>query len=674
MSTHPAHNSRARRLYRRGAALAAILSALLFIVLENTPPLRWLETGTYDARMRWSLDAAKADKSIVIVDVDNPSFEILKDNFGRWPWSRMVWAGAIDYLADQHPKVIAFDFKFSGSEDPKVDQSFASSITSARNVLLAYSFDSAKVNDDQQLRNRQLALLSQETQPSNDLLGETFDPAEESVNVPLDILARAAAGLGCIDAVFDSDGAVRRMPLGCNFGNQAFRSLDTRIVDFAHGRDESRFRRAGRYAVSDSAKLPVDEAGRLLLWFSGDPREAYTRVPFWKLVCSAEPSGCKQFKDPISPGYFKDKIVLVGVSASGSFDLHPTPVGNAPGVFDHAVAIDNLLHGDGVRVAPRWIDVALIGLLAFVGWFVLKQLSTGLKGTLTILVCLGLYIAMTTLVFRLEHLWLPMVAPLATGVLSYVAAGAVRYATTGRELRRTRDALDRYMSKQLVQFVLDRHDEIDFAGQRRELTIFFSDIRSFTTLTEGLRDRPEQLLSLLNEYLAAMTEIIFKYEGVVDKFIGDGILAHWGAFTEGNHALLAAKASLEMLDRLQTLNDKWEGEGRQKIAIGIGLNSGEVTFGNVGAGKKIEFTIIGDPVNLAARLESLNKDHGTSIIISEYTAAHLEGLAAVKPLGSVKVKGKTIETQIFELQALTAQPAFAGETHVTGAGKKAHEA
>jgi len=202
-----------------------------------------------------------------------------------------------------------------------------------------------------------------------------------------------------------------------------------------------------------------------------------------------------------------------------------------------------------------------------------------------------------------------------------------------------------------VGYVLNHLEEINLAGEKRELTIFFSDVRNFTTITE--QSDPIELIALLNEYLTAMTEIIFKHDGIVDKFIGDGILAYWGAFTPGkNHALLAAKASLEMTRRLEELNREWQSVGRQPISIGIGLNTGEVIFGNVGSGKKVEFTVIGDAVNLASRLEGLNKQFGTSIIISESTRSRLGDAAVVRPLGGVQVKGKTVETQVYELQWL----------------------
>ncbi len=656
MAPPPRKSSRAQKLFQRGAALAAVVAAILFIGIENTRPMQWLETGTYDARMKWSLNPERADKSILIVDVDNPSFEILKESFGRWPWTRMAWAGAIDYIADGHPRVIAFDFKFGGSEDEKVDKAFAESIRNGGNVLLGFSFDPAQIEDVPDVKNRKLALLAREAQRGGHILGEPFPPAENSLNVPLDILATASAGMGCVNAVYDEDGAVRRMPLGCNYGDLAFRTLDTRTVDYVRGHDASRFIRDGRYGDSTGERIPVDPDGRLLLWFHGLPHGTYTRIPFWKLVCSAAPDSCENFKEPIPASYFKDKIVLVGASASGSFELHATPVGDAPGVFDRATAIDNLLHSDGVLVAPRWQHWVLIGVMAVLGWLVLTRLGVGVVGAPVMLAILGVYVVMAAAIFRVEHLWLPVVAPLSAGALAYVGAGGVRYVTTGRELRATRHALERHMSPQLAQYALEHGDVL--TGERRELTIFFSDIRSFTTLTESLRDEPDKLLALLNEYLTAMTEIIFKYEGVVDKFIGDGILAHWGAFTEGkNHALLAAQASLEMLDRLKEMNADWAAQGRDQLAIGIGLNTGEVTFGNVGAGRKTEFTVIGDPVNLASRLEGLNKEHHTSIIISEFTLEHLRGLVQVRPLGGVKVKGKTIETQIFELQGLATSQA-----------------
>jgi adenylate cyclase len=312
-----------------------------------------------------------------------------------------------------------------------------------------------------------------------------------------------------------------------------------------------------------------------------------------------------------------------------------------------------------MRTAPRWYLPLAVALLAAAGTWLCTRIASGLRGVLAIVAVLAAYALAVYAAFAYGRLWLPLVAPGFALAFSYLSASAVRFATVGRELRRTRGTLDRYISPQLVDYVLENLETVELGGQKRELTILFSDVRNFTTLSE--KSDPTELIKLLNEYLEAMTEIIFKHDGVVDKFIGDGILAYWGAFTPGkNHALLAARASLEMLERLEQLNRGWKEQGRNPIAIGIGVNTGEVVFGNVGSGKKIEFTVIGDPVNLAARLEGQNKDFGTSIIISEFTRAMLGDAARVRRLGGVKVKGKTVETEVFELVGLEdGQPAAA---------------
>jgi len=263
-----------------------------------------------------------------------------------------------------------------------------------------------------------------------------------------------------------------------------------------------------------------------------------------------------------------------------------------------------------------------------------------------------LFLAANIVLFGTSHFVLPLVAPCITIAASYSGASTARYVTTGRELRQTRGVLERYVAPQLVKYVMSNSGAMN--GDKRELTILISDVRNFTTMTE--KSDPMELIALLDDYLAAMTEIIFKYNGIVDKFIGDGILAYWGAFTpDHNHAEEAAKAALEMIEKVKELNEHWAKQGKGPIAIGIGVNTGTVIFGNIGRGKKIEFTVIGDPVNLAARLESLNKEFHTSIIVSEATRNRLGKEAQVRPLGGVKVKGKTVETTVYELQGWDAQ-------------------
>jgi adenylate cyclase len=654
-----------RKTFVRGAIIAAAVTAVVFMAIANTRPLEWLEAGTYDARIRWT--AKPGDPNIVIIDVDNASFDIIKDNNGwRWPWPRIAWAKTVGHITPGHPRAIVFDAIYSGSQNEKGDDDkFAAAMKASGVVVLGYSFAFGEVDSSVPLEARWKALQSESSFTPYGV-GYQVDPAKQVLDLPLQQLADSAAGLGSITGEFDFDGAVRRVPLFSVAGNRAYRTLALRTADLvtSNGNPDARLQR-GEFAFKPGVRIPTDNTGNLLLvWRKNaqdyEDRESgsfpYARIPIWNVFCSMPEWHCPQEVRRYPAEFFKNKIVILGASAAGTYDAHPTPFGKvAPGMLAHATAIDNLLHGEAIQPAPSWLGVLAIILMAAIGSGILIRIYSGWWALLAVAIVTAIYVGICFISFGTAHFWMPMVSPLGSLAVSYIASGAVRYTTTGRELRRTRGTLDRYVAPQLVDYVLEHINDVNLAGEKRELTIFFSDVRNFTTLTEGTP--PMELIALLNEYLAAMTEIIFKYEGIVDKFIGDGILAHWGAFTPGkNHALLASQASLEMLQRLQTLNAKWASEGRKQLAIGIGLNTGDVIFGNVGAGKKIEFTVIGDAVNLAARLESLTKEYKTFIIISEFTLAKLGNMAAVEPLGGVKVKGKTVETQIYALQAIVGQP------------------
>ena len=627
--------------------------------------MEWLEAGTYDARVRWT--AKPGDPNIVLIDVDNASFEIMKDKGWRWPWTRLAWAKLVEHVSPGHPRAIVFDAIYSGSQNEKgEDDKFAAAMKASGVVVLGYSFAAGEVDSNIPLGERWKAL-----QPEASFtpygVGYHVDPSDQVLDLPLPKLADSSAGLGSITGVFDFDGAVRRVALFSVAGTRAYRTLALRTADLAagNGNPDGRLQR-NRFSFRPGQTIPVDSSGNLLLvWhknlsgYQDNDHDKgsfpYKRIPIWNLFCSMPEWHCPPEVQRYPPEFFTDKIVILGASAAGTYDAHPTPFGRvAPGMLAHATAVDNLLHGEAIQPAPSGLGIFGILVMAALGSGILIRIYSGWWALLSAAIVIAVYVAVCFMSFGVAHLWMPMVSPLLALTVSYIASGAVRYTTTGRELRRTRGTLDRYVAPQLVDYVLEHINDVNLAGEKRELTIFFSDVRNFTTLTEGTP--PMELIALLNEYLAAMTEIIFKYEGIVDKFIGDGILAHWGAFTPGkNHAKLAAQASLEMLERLQTLNAKWASEGRKQLAIGIGLNTGDVIFGNVGAGKKIEFTVIGDAVNLAARLESLTKEYKTFIIISEFTLAKLGNMAAVEPLGGVKVKGKTVETQIYALQAIVGQ-------------------
>jgi adenylate cyclase len=522
-------------------------------------------------------------------------------------------------------------------------------------VVIAYNITPGvelETVDDSLLIQR-LGMIEKEgvTVPK-DTIGEHESVKKIGLNVPIAPYAQAAAGMGVIRSFQDVDGSIRRVPTQLIVNGKAYPSLSLRMAQLASGTDHEALVRQGRYAANSRLRVPIDDEGRIVLAWRLSTMKPQ-RIPLWQIICSIYPQNCPAEVQKFAPDFFKDKIVMIGASAAASSDSHVMPLARKdeklPGFIAHMNAVENYLSGRAVGVPPQWAAPALILLMSMVGAVIFVLIRSASLNVLAVTGIGGVYGLVTVLAFNTSYLWLPIIAPLSALLVAYIGSGLSQYATTGKELRQTRSTLDRYMSPELVKYVME--DPNSLSGQKKELSILFSDVRSFTTITEG--SDPMELIATLNEYLEEMTDIIDKYYGITDKFIGDGILAYWGAFTpEKNHAELACAAALEMHERLTVLNDRWKEQGRMPLAIGVGVNTGTVVFGTVGTGRKREFTVIGDPVNLAARLESETKNFGVKVLISEYTVAKAGDTIVARALGGVKVKGKTVETQVFELQSM----------------------
>ena len=677
-------NPQTQRAFRQGVYLAVALSAALGLALQFTWPGEWLENGAFDRRARWTARPETADPRIVIIDIDNASFDELQNKLGRWPWPRQVWTEIVRYVSKGQPSAIVFDAAFTGEqkEAPAMDEDFARVLQSSGKTVLGFSFLPTDVTGKGQSSKQDVVNFAAQ--------GARFGPqlkdGEWTPNLPLDKLARAAAGLGSINSTADEGGLIRREPVYFVFQNRAYASLGAKTVQVATPESKEGWVAKQSWLGTSSLErdgkaIPVDGEGRLLMLWHGHANktydggeqkiETYKRVPLWEVICSIYPDQCPNVEHRHPAESFRDKIVLIGASAAGSYEPRPTPMDKQPpGFFAHATLMDNLLNGVAMREAPVWVTCALILLMAALGSIVQWKQPSFRVGVFIFSGAMVLFIALNVGLFGMSHFVLPLIVPCITLAASYSGASTARYVTTGRELRQTRGVLERYVAPQLVKYVMANIERLN--GDKRELTILMSDVRNFTTMTE--KSEPMELIALLDDYLAAMTEIIFKYNGIVDKFIGDGILAYWGAFTpDHNHAQEASQAALEMIEKVKELNTHWGTQGKGPIAIGIGINTGSVIFGNIGRGKKIEFTVIGDPVNLAARLESLNKEFHTSIIVSEETRNRLGKEAQVRALGGVKVKGKTVETTVYELcgwGACPPQPATNSEATPSLANSK----
>jgi adenylate cyclase len=466
-------------------------------------------------------------------------------------------------------------------------------------------------------------------------------------------LAEAAASYGFFNINPDPDGTLRRGLLIVRYQDQDFfPSLAMQVLrEYEKIPDQE----IAAYISEDGLERIQFGPHNLRLWHDGSvlinyagPYHTYQHYSMWDVLSGAVPAKA-----------FKDKIVLVGGTALGIGDLRSTPFEKQDagymGVEVHANIIDNLLHSDekGRSFLTRGlyeelIDTGFILLfgLAFGFWF---SRIKPLYSTISLFLTLGVFAWFIYFSFAHWGLWLSCVIPAGTLVVNYAVITSFRMIFEEGEKRRIRKSFSQYLSPGVIALIeKDPQKYIRPGGETKELTVMFSDIRGFTTLSEGLT--ADELVLLLNEYLGEMTDVLFRNLGTLDKYIGDAIMAFWGSpYPQNDHAYRACVCALEMVRTLEKLNARWQAEGRKQISIGVGLNTGLVNVGNMGSAKRLAWTVMGDNVNLASRLEGMTKEYRGRIVISEGTYRQVADQFVCRDLDKIRVKGKHQPVTIYEL-------------------------
>ena len=623
-----------RRQGRKRYALLAALTGLAIgaagVLFERVDILRTFELRTLDLRFR--LAGRRAPRApVAIVFIGDDSIREL----GRWPWSWENHAMLVDILSRAGARQVLFDIIFAESPGAAESGFFAGVAKMTGNVVLCSHFNAL--------------------QP-----GAAGDPLLEGRDLtePLPQLASAAAGIGHCNARLDIDGNARRIPLVLRHEGRIYPAAPLRaaLLHLGASAEDVRLSADGDLEVAPAGKpplrIPVDREGQTLLNFLGDEKT----IPSYSFRQVLQADSFPE-KAALDLGVFKDKIVLVGVTFAGNTDLRPSPFSATnPMVCNLATAVDNILGGDFIRDLPaargRGILLALGALTGLVSYA-----FRPLPSFLILNAALLIYAVAAQAAFSSWRLNLPLMTPLLTIAGTHALVTVGRFIQEERNAREVRRMFSNYATERLVDMILEHPHLARLGGERREVTVLFADIVGFTTLAE---EHPaEEVVSLLNEYLGEMAEIVFRWEGTLDKFVGDAVIAFWGApLAQPNHAELALRCALNMLRRVEELRQRWSAEGRPPLCIGIGLNSGEVIVGNVGAeGKKMDYTVIGDPVNLGARVESLTRSLGCHLLITEATLALLrEMLAAgafghlrIAGRGEVTVKGKQTHVSVFQV-------------------------
>jgi adenylate cyclase len=675
---------------------------VLIIYLLSRPEIHWfpaisiletIEAKTLD--LRFHLRGEREPRGdIVIIAVD----ETTEDALGRWQSSGRQWlARLLAILHEGNAKVIGFDLVLAepdeGREVKILDELslyYQENTPEKRSNcpdLLSY-IEHAKVTHDY---DRQLAKAIQQAgdmvlghyyflKPANaahltpekhdayqQLLARTAyttiqfppDTTEQPLRMTpsfgvepnLPAFSEVAWSFGHFNVVPDRDSTIRFTYLLIEYGDAYYPSLDLEVARaYLHPPLPPIIHALGKEGAGSveaiemgATLIPSDEKGTLFINYYG-PRGMFPYYSLSEVVLG-----------DIPPYKFADKIVLLGFTSKIYQDLYSVPFQkyDYPGVEIHATIIENIIRGDFL-IKPEWatlIETALILVLGIV-LGVARHRKRPLFGVWAALIGVLIVASFAHAAFVFGSIWLNVTFPLLFIVVDYLAITSYKYFTEEKQKRGIKNAFQHYVSPTVVTHMLKTAEKLKLGGERKQLTALFSDIRGFTSISEQMS--PEALVTFLNEYLSEMTQIVLDHGGTVDKYMGDAIMAFYGApIEQADHAVRACKTAVDMILRLKQLHVEWEARGLPPMNIGVGINSGEMSVGNMGSWDRFDYTIMGDHVNLASRLEGINKQYGTNIVISHWTyelcRAGSQDSWTVRELDTVRVKGKDEPVTIYEL-------------------------
>jgi len=656
------------------AALVILIALVLFFV--DAPFLRFMELKALDLRMVSRGEMPSGGETVIVV-IDEKSLSEL----GRWPWPRTTIAKLVDVLKGYGAKAVGFDIVFAepdenssmkavaelsrdvrnvGIGDSRLygllkqkqkaadtDAALAGSIEKAKNITLGYFFHITKkevghlteeqiVAGENQIANARFQMIRARKGADEFPLIHAYAAQPNLLK-----LSEVSENAGYFNAFPDTDGVIRWSPLVIKFRNNYYYSLAlAMLLQYQDG--PMSVVNIVEYGVEsiqlDKLRIPTDESGRMLVNYLG-PARTFPHYAISDVIQGRVPA------DKLN-----GKIVLVGATATGIYDLRVTPFGAVyPGVEIHATVIDNILHQNFLIHSgwTKFLDVCLIIVVGLIMGFAVPRVRA-MAGIGLSLALVSAFVLANTAIFVRYNIWMNLIYPVLTMMTIYLGITVYRYVTEEREKKKVRGAFQYYLTASVVNEILKDPSKLKLGGDKKNLSVMFSDIRGFTSISEKLT--PEELVQLLNEYLTAMTDVVFKYDGLLDKYIGDAVMAVFGApLDQPDHAIRACRTAIDMMSELRRLREKWAAEGRPDVNIGIGVNTGDMVVGNMGSQMRFDYTVMGDSVNLASRLEGTNKEYRTNVIISEFTLEQIKDEFFCRELDSVQVKGKKRPVRIFEL-------------------------
>ncbi|HDQ39538.1 MAG TPA: adenylate/guanylate cyclase domain-containing protein [Desulfonatronum sp.] len=635
----------APRQLLRQVLLTGLGAALLTLIPWHLGLWERWEAKTWDMRAAWMAKPGPATEDIVLILLDQQSLDWGQEQSGlSWPWPREVYGVVVDFCRRSQVRTMAMDVLFLEPSAYGVDDDLALARAlreyskTASALFLSHGETGGLTAWPEDIPVTSLALQGHVAGDAR-LPG----PTAARVSLPVPELARASSVLGNVQLRPDPDGVFRRLRPLTVFDGRVIPALG--LAAFMADNPDTIWRFTDRNLALHSHSIPLDSDGRALLRFRGPSgtHRAYSAAA----VLQSELRLREGLEPTINPGELTNKYVLFGFSAPGLFDLRPTPVGGIyPGVEIQATFLDNFLSHDFLRNASMAVVTALVLGFSLLTALVLALFRAPLIGAVIGAVMLAAPLALALFAYKWGY-WLPMVVQ-ETGVAGAALLGLLyNYSTEGRQRRFIKGAFQQYLSPQVIEQLIAHPEKLKLGGERKVLTIFFSDLQGFTSISENLA--PEALTSLLNDYLSAMTEIIHQEQGTVDKYEGDAIIAFWNAPVDvPNHALHAVRAAVHCQSRLAELRPVFRQRTGHDLYMRIGINTGLAVVGNMGSHNRFDYSMLGDAVNLAARLEGVNKQFNTYTMVSQTTKDAVGDAVPMRELGRVAVVGRKEPVTVFE--------------------------
>lgn len=624
-----------------------ILSAVLILVSWYA-----FEPKVYNF-MAQNFSAYKTgSQEIAVIVIDDKSIER-----HRWPWKRDLYAKIFEYLNTySSPKIIGYDAILSSSEDKTSDKILFDTLYGIDNVVVGFSpLEQKDISSDYIKKFNEKFAIEVTDNRKNEIPG-----IYHGISKFPQAYFNAVKYAGSVNINQDYDGYLRRYDSVVSVDKNYYPSLALRMYMLMNNADKITLNHNSLVVDETGLTVPTDTSAagvqNFIRYYKKHSGSEYTHKKYSAIDIIDSLDNIKKGQRPIiNPEELNDKIVFVGANARGAGlaleDALPTPIlQRHPGVDIQATNLDNLINNEFIKQTTLKQDLFIIVLLSIATFIIISRLS--IFKSILLLIGIGFAYFIFTIICYRNGVAPNVITPLAIQLVTMIFGYSYKFIQEGRNKEKIKNAMGKYLSQDIMQNVVQNIDDIKLGGKKANVTVLFADIRGFTSMSEKMT--AEEVSVILNEYFSEIEPIITKYNGVINKFIGDAVMAIFGEpIQDINHPQNAVKCACEMLKKVDQLQDKWLFEGKPKIEIGIGINTGEAFVGNIGSEKRLEYTVIGDMVNLASRIESYNKVYKTNMLISSSTYSHVSDIVDVIKIADVTIRGKAKKMDIYEVLRLS---------------------